>query len=379
MRSGGPLAGIRVLELAGIGPGPYACMLLADLGAEVLRLDRPAEAGAAAGYDVLARGRRSVAVDLKAPAGAEVVLRLVKSADVLVEGFRPGVAERLGVGPQPCLAGNPRLVYARMTGWGQDGPLAARAGHDITYAAVTGALAAVGEPGRKPVPPLNLVADFGGGSLFLVAGVLAALLERSTSGRGQVVDAAMVDGVTSMMSMFYSWRAAGGWTDERGANLLDGGAPFYDTYRCADGRYVAVGALEPQFWATLVATLGLRDLPDQYDRSGWPQLRERLAAAFAERSRDAWAEVFDRLDACVAPVLTLGEAATHHHLTARAAVVERDGVAQPAPAPRFSRTPTPVVGPPPRAGQDTARALVDWGFTTAEVDQLIAEHAVAQG
>ena len=375
----GPLVGTRVVELAGIGPGPYACMLLADLGAEVLRVDRPGGGTLSlSSYDVLDRGRRSVAVDLKSAAGAEVVLRLVERADVLVEGFRPGVAERLGVGPEACAARNPGLVYARMTGWGQEGPLADRAGHDIDYAAITGALHAVGEPGRKPVPPLNLVADFGGGSLFLVMGVLAALVERGRSGLGQVVDAAMVDGVTSLMSMFYGLRAGGMWSDDRGTNLLDGGAPFYDTYRCSDGGYVAVGALEPQFWATVVSTLGLDDAPGQHDVAQWPELRRRLAVAFAARTRDEWAAVFEGLDACVSPVLSLSEAAQHPHLAARGTVVERDGVPQPAAAPRFSRTPSaPGAGPRP-AGADTRAALSDWGLGEDELKRLEADGAIVQ-
>lgn len=374
----GPLHGIRVVELAGLGPAPYACMLLADLGAEVLRVDRPAPGFGVPAYDITGRGRRSIAVDLKNPGAAEVVLRLVDSADVLVEGLRPGVAERLGVGPDACLARNPRLVYARMTGWGQDGPLAPRVGHDINYASITGALGAIGEPGRKPVPPLNLVADFGGGSMFLVTGVLAALLERATSGQGQVVDAAMVDGVTSLLAMTYGFRAAGGWDDERGSNLLDGGAPFYDTYRCSDGEYVAVGALEPQFWALVVQTLGLEDLPEQYDRAGWPVLRQRLTDAFAARTRDQWAAVFEDLDACVSPVLSLGEAPRHAHLAARQAVVEVDGVAQPAPAPRFSRTPGEIGVSPRPAGTDTREALQAWGFDADEVEQLEQAAVVVQ-
>ena len=378
----GPLAGIRIVELAGIGPGPYACMLLADMGADVLRVERPGGGVLSlTSYDVLDRGRRSVAVDLKSPEGAEVVLRLAERADVLVEGFRPGVAERLGVGPDACLARNPRLVYGRMTGWGQDGPLAPRAGHDINYAAITGALAAVGEPGRKPVPPLNLVADFGGGALFLVTGVLAALVERGSSGRGQVVDAAMVDGVTSLLAMFYGLRAGGMWKDERGSNLLDGGAPFYDTYRCADGGYVSVGALEPQFYAALVQTLGLSgqpDLPGQHDLDRWPELRQRLADAFATRTRDEWAETFADVDACVAPVLTLGEAASHPHAEARGLVVERDGVPQPAAAPRFSRTPSAPGRGPSTPGQDTREALQDWGLPAHDVQRLLDAGTVVQ-
>ena len=374
----GPLQGVRVVELAGLGPAPYACMLLADLGAEVLRVDRPAPGFGVPAYEVTGRGRRSIAVDLKNPGAAEVVLRLVEQADVLVEGLRPGVAERLGVGPDACSARNPRLVYARMTGWGQEGPLAPRVGHDINYAALTGALGAIGEPGRKPVPPLNLVADFGGGAMFLVTGILAALLERATSGRGQVVDAAMVDGVTSLLAMTYGFRAAGGWTDERGSNLLDGGAPFYDTYACSDGRYVAVGALEPQFWAVVVQTLGLEDLPEQYDRTGWPVLRQRLADAFATRTRDEWAEVFEGLDACVSPVLSLGEAPRHPHLAHRRSVVEVDGVEQPAPAPRFSRTPGQLGLTPRPAGADTREALQAWGFAADEVDELQRDAVVVQ-
>jgi alpha-methylacyl-CoA racemase len=375
MGKSGPLADIRVIELAGLGPAPYACMLLADLGAEVLRLDRP---GGAA-YDVLDRGRRCVTLDLKRPGAAEVVLRLVEAADVLVEGFRPGVAERLGVGAQACLDRNPRLVYARMTGWGQDGPLAPRVGHDINYAALTGALAAIGEPGRKPVPPLNLVADFGGGSMFLLTGVLAALVERATSGLGQVVDAAMVDGVTSLLAMTYGFRSAGLWRDERGSNLLDGGAPFYDTYACADGGYVAVGALEPQFWAVVVETLGLQDVPEQYDAARWPELRALLTEAFLTRTRDEWAALFEGLDACVSPVLALGEAAGHPHVAARGTVIEVDGVPQPAPAPRFSRTPAAVTAPKRRPGEDTREALQDWGLTAAEVAALEDAGVVVQG
>jgi alpha-methylacyl-CoA racemase len=371
----GPLTGIRVVELAGLGPAPYACMLLADLGADVLRLDRPGGAT----YDVLDRGRRSVTLDLKKAGAADLVLRLVEAADVLVEGFRPGVAERLGVGPDACLARNPRLVYARMTGWGQDGPLAGRVGHDINYASVTGALAAIGEPGRKPVPPLNLVADFGGGSMFLLAGVLAALVERSASGRGQIVDAAMVDGVTSLLSMTYGFRAAGAWRDQRGSNLLDGGAPFYDTYACADGGYVAVGALEPQFWAVVVDTLALQDAPEQYDAARWPELRGLLTDAFLTRTRDEWAAVFEGLDACVSPVLALGEAAAHPHVAARGTVIEVDGVPQPAPAPRFSRTPGAVTTPKRRPGEDTRAALQDWGLPAADIAELEAAGVVVQG
>jgi alpha-methylacyl-CoA racemase len=367
----GPLDGVRVVELAGIGPGPHACMLLADLGAEVVRIDRPGgPVVRLGGPDVLARGRRSVVVDLKKAGAAEVVLRLVERADVLVEGNRPGVAERLGVGPDDCLERNPRLVYARMTGWGQTGPWSSYVGHDINYAGLTGALAAVGEKGRKPAPPLNLVADFGGGSLYCVVGILAAVVERSVSGRGQVVDAAMVDGVSSLLSMFYAVKAGGGWSEQRGTNLLDGGAPFYDTYECADGEYVAVGALEPQFFAELVDVLNLDNAPGQADIARWPELRDRLSATFLTRTRDEWAAVFEGRPACVTPVLHLGEAAAHPHLSARATIVEIDGVPQPAPAPRFSRsTPdTPVNAG--EVGADTHAALSEWGFTSEELDRL---------
>ncbi len=357
------LSGLRVIELAGIGPGPHAAMMLADLGADVVRvrrptsgpLERPGET------DPMLRGRRELAVDLKDSAGRELVLRLVARADVLIEGNRPGVAERLGIGPADCAARNPRLVYGRVTGWGQDGPLAPRAGHDLNYLALTGALHAIGRPGERPVPPLNLVADFGGGSMLLVVGVLAALWERERSGQGQVVDAAMVDGASVLMQLFWSLLAQGQWSDERGVNLLDGGAPFYDTYTCADGRHVAVGALEPQFYAALLDGLGLAadDLPAQYDRAGWPVLRELFAERFASRTRDEWAALFAGTDACVTPVLAFAEVPGHPHLRARNAVVEVDGVRQAAPAPRFSRSATPVP-PPSQADSDVGVVLADW-------------------
>ena len=367
----GPLQGVRVVELAGIGPGPHACMLLADLGAEVLRIDRPGgPVIRLGGPDVLARNRRSAVVDLKNPGAAEVVLRLVSAADVLVEGNRPGVAERLGVGPDACLECNPRLVYARMTGWGQTGPWSSYVGHDINYAGLAGALAAVGEPGRKPVPPLNLVADFGGGSLYCVVGILAALVERSTSGHGQVVDAAMVDGVSSLLAMFYALKAGGGWSEQRGTNMLDGGAPFYDTYECADGEYVAVGALEPQFFAELIDVLKLDNAPGQADVARWPELRERLTAAFLTRTRDEWAALFEGRPACVTPVLHLGEAAAHPHLAARNTIVEVDGAPQPAPAPRFSRSTPDAPVPAGPVGGDTEAALADWGFSADELAAL---------
>jgi alpha-methylacyl-CoA racemase len=358
----GPLAGLKVVELAGIGPGPHAAMILADLGASLVRVDRPgglqlSEPGA----DPTLRGRRRVVADLKDPAGRETVLRLAERADVLLEGYRPGVTERLGVGPADCHARNPRLVYGRMTGWGQDGPLATRAGHDINYISLTGALHAIGRAGERPVPPLNLVGDFGGGSMLLVVGVLAALWEAQRSGQGQVVDAAMVDGASLLVQMVWGLLGQGRWTDSREENLLDGHAPFYDTYTCADGRHVAVGALEPQFYAALLAGLGLdgEELPDQNDPTGWPALRARFTEVFASRSRDEWAKVFDGTDACVTPVLAFGEVPAHPHLAARGTIVERDGVPQAAPAPRFSRTQT-TVPDAPGAPEPVEQVLADW-------------------
>jgi alpha-methylacyl-CoA racemase len=376
----GPLAGVRVVELAGLGPAPYACMLLAELGADVLRVDRPGGGPGVvpAEHDLLNRSRPCAAVDLKSAAGRDLVLDLAERADVLVEGLRPGVLERLGLGPEECLARNRRLVYARMTGWGQDGPLAARAGHDINYAGLTGALHAVG-PAERPVPPLNLVADFGGGSLFLVVGVLAALLERATSGRGQVVDAAMVDGAASLVTMVHGLLAAGMWRDRRASNLLDGGAPFYDTYACADGRHVAVGALEPQFYAALLDGLGLSGgLSPQHAVADWPQHRAAFAAAFATRTRDEWAAHFAGTDACVTPVLGLTEAPDHPHLAARGTFVPAASGVQPAAAPRLSRTPTAVRGAPRLPGQDTVAALTAWGVRPDRVRDLLDAGAVVQ-
>jgi alpha-methylacyl-CoA racemase len=376
----GPLHGIKVIELAGIGPAPYACMLLSDMGAEVLRLERAKGtiSGVLGGYDVLSRGRRSVAIDLKAPGARELVLELCKEADVLIEAFRPGVAERLGVGPEDCRGANPRLVYARMTGWGQEGPLADRVGLDINYASITGAIAAIGEKDRKPVPPLNLVADFGGGSMFCVMGVLAALLERQTSGEGQVIDVAMVDGVSSLLSMAHGQQSAGMMPDSRGSSLLDGGAPYYDTYKCSDGQYMSVGAIEPQFYEALRATLELPDLPAQGDHSAWPKMREMLAEKFATKTREEWTAIFDDVDACVAPVMWLSEAKNNPHLVARGTLVEMGGVTNPAPAPRFSRTPGRIAGPPKHPGTDTVAALTDWGIDKTEVDRLVEAGVVVQ-
>ena len=360
----GPLAGLRVVELAGLGPCPHAAMVLADLGADVVRVDRAAGAStvAAPERDVLLRGRRSVLADLKTAQGVDLVLDLAERADVLLEGFRPGVAERLGLGPEPCLARNPRLVYGRVTGWGQDGPLAPRAGHDLNYLGLTGALAAIGREGAPPVPPLNLVADFGGGSMLLVVGVLAALHERERSGAGQVVDAAMVDGVALLSQMVWSLRGSGMWADGLQRNLLDGAAPFYDTYACADGRHVAVGALEPQFYARLLDGLGLdaSALPPQLDSTGWPVLRAAIGGVLLTRTRDEWTAVFDGVDACLTPVVELGETLAEPHLAARGTYLVVDGVQQAAPAPRFSRTPAAAPTPPGVAGADLDAVRADW-------------------
>jgi alpha-methylacyl-CoA racemase len=369
----GPLQGLRVVEIAGIGPGPFCAMLLADLGAEVLAVDRP---GGPAPPGLFARGRPRVPVDLKHPDGPGVVLDLVAAADALVEGFRPGVAERLGIGPEACLARNPRLVYGRVTGWGQDGPLAHSAGHDIDYIALAGALHPMGPAGGPPVPPLNLLGDFGGGGMLLALGVLAALLEAGRSGRGQVVDAAMVDGVALLTTELHELLAAGLWTDRRGANLLDGAAPFYGVYETADGRHLAVGALEPRFYAELLERVGLGgdELPDQLDQAGWPALRERLADVFRTRTRDDWCRLLEGTDACVAPVLSLLEAPTHPHNQARGTFVEVGGVTQPAPAPRFSRTPT--AHPTPAPTTDPDQTLTAWGVPPARVAHLLASGAL---
>ncbi|MGQ0464162.1 MAG: CaiB/BaiF CoA transferase family protein [Sporichthyaceae bacterium] len=378
----GPLAGLRVLEIASAAPAPFACMVLADLGAEVVRIDRPASAkrAPAPAHDPLSRGRRSIAMDLKHPDAASVVRELARAADVIVEGFRPGVMERLGVGPDVLLAENPRLVYGRMTGWGQTGPMAAKAGHDINYIALSGALEPLGRAGEAPHAPLNLLGDFGGGGMLLAVGVLAALVERSISGHGQVVDAAMVDGSALLGTFLYGLRAQGFWSDQRGTNLLDGGAPFYDTYATSDGGYMSVGALEPQFYGDLLVGLGLdgEDLPRQMDRAGWPVLRARIAGAFASRTRAEWTAVFATLDACVSPVLSPAEAAADPHNRARGAFVNVGGLTQPAPAPRFSRTSPglPVVAP--AIGADTTDALLDWGLDAARLAALRSSGALAQ-
>jgi alpha-methylacyl-CoA racemase len=365
---GGPLEGLRVVEMAGIGPAPPAAMVLADLGADVVRVDRPAGRGLRLGEagvrDPVLRGRRSVFADLKTGWGRDLVLDLASHADVLLEGLRPGVAERLGVGPEPCLARNPRLVYGRVTGWGQEGPRAGQVGHDINYIGLTGALHAIGRPGEPPPPPLNLVGDFGGGSMLLLVGVLAGLWERGRSGRGQVIDAAMVDGTALLTQMMHALRGMDAWTDDRASNLLDGGAPFYDTYQCADGHYIAVGAIEPHFFAALLDGLGLDPavVGGQHDRRRWPAMRQTFADRFARRTRDEWATRFGSMDACVTPVLSFTEAVSDPHLAARGTYLELDGVKQAAPAPRFSRT------PPPRPASsnpvDPVEILTTWAATT---------------
>jgi alpha-methylacyl-CoA racemase len=379
----GPLHGTRILELAGIGPVPFCCMMLGDLGAEVVRIERAAAADPEPPpRDPLLRNRRSIALDLKAPQGVDTLLRLVEGAHVLVEGFRPGVAERMGIGPDICLARNPRLVYGRMTGWGQDGPLAQSAGHDINYIALAGVLHLIGERGGRPVVPLNLVGDFGGGGMLLAVGVLAALLRAARTGRGEVVDAAMLDGSIALLAMFFGLRAAGVFRDATGENFLGGGAPWYDTYATRDGRYVAIGAIEPQFFSRLLERLGLD--PQRFASAGfpaldaatmrdrWPALREAIAAAFLTRTQAEWCGIFGTSDACFAPVLTVEEAARHPHNVARHAFVHVEGVLQNAPAPRFGEAPLPFPQAPRRAGEDTDAVLREAGFASAEIDALRA-------
>jgi len=375
----GPLSGLKVLELEAIGPVPFCGMLLADMGADVLLVDRTEDPQLGFGrerrYEVMLRGRRSVTLDLKSAAGVATALELVARADVLLEGFRPGVIERMGLAPEVLLAKNSKLVVGRMTGWGQDGPLAPRAGHDIDYIAISGALAAIGHPDERPVPPLNLVGDFGGGGMMLAFGVLAAIFEAQRSGRGQVVDAAMIEGASLLTTMFWGMTAAKQWSLRRGENVLDSGAPWYDTYATADGGFVAVGAIESKFYAELIARLGLNaaDLPPQNDRTQWPALRARLAAAFAAKTRDEWARIFADTDACVAPVLTFAEAVAHPHNAARGAHVSVAGIEQPAPAPKFSRTPGGVQRPPPERGAGGREALADWGFDDSDIARLAAD------
>jgi alpha-methylacyl-CoA racemase len=369
----GPLAGIKVLEFEAIGPVPFCGMMLADMGADVLLVDRTSDPGLGLERerwsDVMLRGRRSLTLDLKSASGIEIARKLADRADALIEGFRPGVMERLRLGPDLLLERNPRLVYGRMTGWGQDGPLSARAGHDIDYIALSGALHAIGRAGEAPVPPLNLVGDFGGGGMLLAFGVVSALLEARNSGKGQVVDAAMAEGASLLTTMFWGMAAAGRWSDVRGDNVLDSGAPWYDVYATSDGKHIAIGAIEPKFYAELLACLGLagETLPAQHDRGGWPVLRRRFAEVFRGKSRDEWCRVFDASDACFAPVLTFAEARAHPHHRARRAHVSVSGVDQPAPAPHFSRTPGAIRGAPPERGAHAAQALADWGFSAAEI------------
>ncbi|WP_374470489.1 CaiB/BaiF CoA transferase family protein [Phenylobacterium sp.] len=373
----GPLSGVKIVEFAGIGPGPFCGMLLSDLGADVVRIDRKGGRGGAPS-DITARGRRSVALDLKTPAAVETCLKLMEQADGIIEGFRPGVMERLGLGPDVALARNPKLVYGRMTGWGQTGPYAQAAGHDMNYIAITGALHAIGTK-DKPVPPLNLVGDFGGGALYLAFGLLAGIVHARATGKGQVVDCAMSDGAASLMAMFYGFKASGMWQDERRANMLDGGAHFYDTYQCADGKWVSIGSIEPQFYALLLEKTGISD-PDfqaQMDRRAWPALHDKLAAVIATRTRDEWTEIMGGTDVCFAPVLDLDEAPKHPHNVARETFVELAGVTQPAPAPRFSATPGKIQGPPPAVGAHDRQALLDWGFTGPEIDRLADAGAIA--
>ena len=379
----GPLRGVKIVELAGIGPCPMCAMLLAELGADVVRIDRMAESGLGIGmapeYRLLNRSRPGIALDLKHPDGVAAVLRLVEGADALIEGFRPGVTERLGLGPADCAARNPRLVYGRVTGWGQDGPLAGAAGHDLNYIALTGALDAIGRPGGPPTPPLNLVGDFGGGALYLALGVVAALYEARESGRGQTVDAAMIDGAASLMTAAYGLLAAGIGGAPRGENLLDGGAHFYDVYETSDGRYVSVAAIEPKFYATLLEKIGLdpNDAPHSPDGADWPAAKARLAALFRTRSRDEWCAILEGTDACFAPVLGMDEAPRHPHNAARETFVERDGIMQPNAAPRFDRTPSGIRRSPPAAAGGTRATLADWGFAPAEIDALAARRVIA--
>lgn len=378
----GPLQGWKVVEMVGLGPAPFCAMMLADMGAQVIRVDRP---GRAPGVlpddprcDVTARGRPAVAIDLKQPGGTQAVLRLIDGADALIEGFRPGVMERLGLGPEVCLQRNPGLVYGRMTGWGQHGPLAHAAGHDINYIAISGALHAIGRGDAPPTVPLNYIGDFGGGAMMLAFGVVCALLERQHSGKGQVIDAAMTDGAALLSAMMYGFKAAGQWSNRRADNLLDGGAHHYGTYRCADGRDIAIGPLEPQFYRVLLQRCGINDpdFADPQDKSAWPRLRSRLAQLFATRTRDEWCALLEGSDACFAPVLDWDEAPSHPHNRARHTFIDIDGVTQPAPAPRFSRTPPEV---PAVVDHDAAGVLAQWGFTADEVAQLVAQGVLHRG
>ena len=382
----GPLEGIRIVELAGIGPGPFCAMLLSDMGAEVIRVYRAAIVGQDtdrdgndARYNLLSRGRRNIAIDLKNAAGVDATLRLIDRADALLEGFRPGVMERLGLGPDLCLPRNPKLVYGRTTGWGQDGPIAHIAGHDINYIALSGVLHTIGEAGGPPVPPLNLVGDFGGGALYLAMGVLAGIISARSTGRGQVIDCSMVEGSASLMMMMYGALASGAWTEERGANRTDGGAHYYHVYETRDGEHVAIGAIEPQFYALLLKHTGLagEDLPPQTDRAYWPEMQERLTRILKTRTRAEWVEIMQQTDICFAPVLRMSEALTHPHNVQRGSFVDIEGISQPAPAPRFLGTPTRVQCPPARVGEHTDQILKDWGFSAGDIAELHRAGAVA--
>ena len=373
----GPLTGLKIVEFAGIGPGPFCGMLLSDLGADVVRVDRKGGRGGAA-FSVTERGRRSVALDLKSPEAVEACLKLMDAADGIIEGFRPGVMERLGLGPDVVLARNPKLVYGRMTGWGQTGPWAQAAGHDMNYIAITGALHAIGTD-DKPVPPLNLVGDFGGGALYLAFGLMAGIIRARETGKGQVVDCAMSDGAASLMAMFYGMKGAGVWKDERRTNMLDGGAHFYDTYQCSDGKWVSIGSIEPQFYALLLEKTGIND-PDfqrQHDRAIWPDLHDKLAHVIAQTTQAEWTQIMGGTDVCFAPILNLEDAPKHPHNVARETFVEVAGVVQPAPAPRFSVTPGKIQGPPPAIGAHSKTALADWGFSEAEIGALESSGALA--
>lgn len=375
-----PLAGLRILEFAGIGPGPFAGMMLADMGAEVIRIERPRHssptASGADALDFMGRGRKSLALNLKAPGAIELALQLIETADGLIEGFRPGVMERLGLGPDTCLARNERLVYGRMTGWGQDGPIAHTAGHDLNYIALSGALWASGEPDRPPTFPMNLLGDFGGGGMFLAFGMVTGLLKAARTGQGDVVDAAIVDGTAALMTMIYSRRAMGVWRDQRGANILDGGAPWYGVYECADGGWITIGAIEPQFWSVLLDKLGLQeaDLGDRSDRGTWPQMRARLASVFKSQPRAHWQDLLQDSDACFAPVLSPAEAAQHPHNQARGIFGAQ---AQPMPAPRFTRSKTPLPTPPPSPADHSRQVLQEAGIPTAQIDQYFKDGTVS--
>ena len=375
----GPLQGIKIIEMAGIGPGPFCGMVLADLGAEIIRVDRASAAGTGSRQDPANRGKKSIAVDLKSAEGVEVVLKLVETADAIFEGFRPGVMERLGLGPDICAARNKKIVFGRMTGWGQYGPLSQAAGHDINYISITGALEAIGRPDSPPVPPLNLVGDFGGGGMLLALGLVSALLESKSSGKGQVIDAAMTDGSALLMSMFYSMKASGAWNEEVGTNILDGGAHFYDSYECKDGKYISIGSIEPQFYAMLREVAELKDpiFDNQMSRKEWPEKKEAITKIFLAKTRDEWCDLMEGTDICFAPVLSMWEAPNHPHNVARKTFIELEGLSQPAPAPRFSRTEVEVSSPPSIAGEHTDSILKDLGYDETEISSLKNQGGVA--